>query len=402
MRSVEEALAALEAALGDRRPAAEELPLAEALGRRLLAPVRMDHDLPPFDRVAMDGYALAEAAAPGRRLRVLGVVHAGEAGPAARLEPGTALRVMTGAPAPLGTRCVVPFEWTRAAGGEVEILRADPAATHVVPRGTHRREGELVLAPASRLSPSGLAALATAGVARVPVARRARVAVLGTGSELVGPGERPGPAAIRNSNNSLLLGLARAAGAECSDLGFVADEPEALACALARGLDSDLLLISGGVSLGDRDLVPAALLGAGVRCLFHRWQVQPGGPLWAGQGPHGLVLGLPGNPAAVLVGFEVLAVPLLAALEGAPFARRAVLWARYVGPATPAATRRRFRPVALDADPQQGLVARALPWQGSGDPLAFVGADGLAVLPEGCAVPSEGAVLGVIPLTGVR
>lgn len=398
MTTVQDALKALSGALGTPKVGVEMVSLSDALGRRLARDVSMDHDVPPFDRVAMDGYALAEPAQIGLKVKVLGAVHAGDTTPAP-LAPGHAVRVMTGAPAPAGTRSVVPFEWTHESDQWMEVRQLPSSARHIVPRGEHRRAGESVLRRGAQITASGVAALATAGCISVPVARRPGLTILGTGSELVPPDQAPGPSAIRNSNSSLLMGLARSSGASCRDLGFVEDAEAPLRSAIRRALDADVLCLSGGVSQGDRDLVPAALQAEGVEPLFHGWKVQPGGPLWVGRGERCTVFGLPGNPAAVLVGFELLVVPLLRALQGLAFEAREVWRARYTGPWGAAAPKRRFRPVSMATDPDGVLRARALAWEGSGDPFSFVAAQGLAVLPEGRAERDGEMVVDVIPLS---
>jgi molybdopterin molybdotransferase len=226
------------------------------------------------------------------------------------------------------------------------------------------------------------------------------VAVLGTGSELVDVGDAPGPGAIRNSNNAVLVGQCRRAGAEPVDLGFVRDEEDRLRARIRAGLDHDLLLVSGGVSRGDKDLVPGALEAEGVRPVFHRWAVQPGGPLWFGVRGDTLVFGLPGNPAAVFVGFEVLVVPALRTRVGLPVAPRSSLRARLEGPWPGRAARRRFRPVRLAAGEDGTLRAVPAGWRGSGDPFGLSRGDALAVIPEDRDPPEEAARwVAVLPTT---
>ena len=397
MASVEEALEQVRVAAGAPRLAVEHVALADALGRVLAADVRMDHDVPPFRRAAMDGFAVADAAPPGARYAVVGSVMAGEAGTRA-VGPGEALRVMTGATVPPGTARVVPFEWTAEEGASVEVRRRPVEDPHVVEAGAHVRAGTVVLHAGLRLGPGALGVLATAGVVRVPVARRPRVAVLGTGSELVDVGARPGPAQIRGSNNAVLVAQARRAGGEVEDLGLVGDDAEPLRAALERGLAHDVLLVSGGVSRGDRDLVPGALGALGVRPVFHGWSVQPGGPLWFGVRGATLVFALPGNPAASFVGFEVLGVPALAMRLGRPFESRRALHAVWEGADPGSHPRRRFRPVHLSTDASGSLSARPIPWKGSGDPFALADAEGLAMLPEAGFVAVPRAAVSVIPL----
>ena len=396
MRSVEQALDLVRKAAGAPRRLTETVALRDALGRVLAEDVAMDHDVPPFRRATMDGFALREAdLAPGARLPVAGRSSAGEATPP-DLDAGQAIRIMTGAPLPLAADFVVPFEWTEATDEEVHI-REVGRGPNLVEQGAHVAAGEVVLSAGTRLRPGALGALATAGRAEVLVAAAPTVAVLGTGTELVPVATPPGPGQIRNSNSAALLGQARAAGASGIDLGIAKDDPGGLDAAIRRGLDSDLLLLSGGVSKGDLDLVPRTLEAAGVTCVFHRWAVQPGGPLWFGTRGDTLVFGLPGNPAGTFVGFELLVRPALDTRFGLPLAARGTLRARYPEPGGRAFPRRRFRPVTLHAGEGALLEAQLLPWRGSGDPFGFAIAEGLAVFPEGQPIPE---VVDVIPLGG--
>ena len=396
MRSVEEALALVAEAAGTPCLRAGTAELGAALGRLLAADVEMDHDVPPFRRAAMDGFAVhGEELAAGARFQVTQTVVAGDA-PVRPVGPGEAARIMTGAPVPPGADAVVPFEWTREEGESAVIERLPFAPVNIVPRGAHVAAGQVVARRGTPVTPALLGVLASAGRARVPVAARPRVAVLGTGSELVAVEHAPGPGAIRNSNNATLVGQCLRVGAEPLDLGFARDDDAALRAKIRAGLDHDVLLLSGGVSRGDLDLVPACLEAEGVRCVFHRWAVQPGGPLWFGVKDHTLVFGLPGNPAAVFVGFEILVVPALRTRLGLHLAARGTLRATYDGPWGEPATRRRYRPVRLETDAQGRLRARATAWRGSGDPFGLAESDALAVLPEG--TPAQ-ALVDVVPTT---
>ncbi len=399
MVNVEEALESVRAALAGRLPGMERVPLDEALGRVMGRDVVLDHDLPPFRRASMDGFAVAAADARARAtLRVLGRVAAGD-GPGPSVAPGAAQRINTGGVVPRGADRVLPVEWCRLDGDRVHIDTLPSDAAYVVEAGTHVRQGEVVVSAGRRIDAGTVGVLATAGVAAVPVARRPDVAVLPTGTELLAVEAPMTPGRIRNSNAPMLRAEARSAGARAHDLGVAVDELDALGALVRRGLDHDILVLSGGVSKGDLDLVPDALAAEGVECVFHRWAVQPGGPLWFGTKEGVLVFGLPGNPAASFVGFELLVVPAIHALLGRPFAGRRRLRARYEGPWGRAASRRRFRPVELDTDDAGALVARALPWSGSGDPLVAMRSSALAALPENVDAPAaESALVDVYPL----
>ncbi len=206
-------------------------------------------------------------------------------------------------------------EKTRRVGAFVEIQGAIESGRNIVQRGREMRIGEVVLSAGARLTPPRLGLLASVGRVSVRVRPAPRVAIVATGDELVEPGQPLGPGQIRNSNAPMLRALAMAAGAEAHVLPIAADEPSALSTILRRGLDADVLLISGGVSAGTRDLVPSALAALGVENVFHKVNIKPGKPLWFGVGPSResergpLVFGLPGNPVSGLVGFLVFARP---------------------------------------------------------------------------------------------
>lgn len=399
MQSVEEAIRQVAEAAGAVRPRHEQLPLPDALGRVLAADVVMDHDVPPFNRATMDGFAMREVdAKPGARLPLVGVVAAGDA-PGLAVPPGGAVVIMTGAPVPADVDFVVPFEWAERTAEDV-TLNEIKWGPNIAARGSHIRKDEVVAAAGQVLTPAALGALASAGAAQVTVAAQPRVAILGTGTELVPIHEAPGPGRIRNSNAYALAGQVRRVGGVPIDLGFAVDDRAALAAKVAEGLEADILLLSGGVSMGDFDLVPSVLAEAGIEQVFHRWSVQPGGPLWFGARGTTLVVGLPGNPAATFVGFELLVVPALRAFVGLPVTARRTLTARYEGEWGKAHPRRRYRPVTLATDASGSLLARPMAWRGSGDPFVFATADGLAVIPENTPAPDDPApVLEVVPVS---
>lgn len=392
MTRVDEALEHVRLACGAPRARLEHVPLAAALGRVLAADVRMDHAVPPFRRAAMDGFALGPAA--GGAWTVVGRVAAGEAS-ARRLAPGEAMRVMTGAPVPDGTCGVLPFEQAREEGASVRAAQGLPAATHVVEVGEHVGAGEVVLRAGTHLQAGAVGVLAAAGVVQVPVAARPRVAVLATGDELVDVAATPGPAQIRNSNNPALQAAVALHGGEPVGLGVAGDAQPALEEALRAGLAHDVLLVSGGVSKGDLDLVPRVLLRLGVKAAFHGWRVQPGGPLWFGQRDATLVFALPGNPAASFVGMELLVAPALATRLGRPFAPRRAWRLPWAGADTGPYGRVRLRPARLEDGPG-GLQAQPVAWKGSGDPFALAAAEALAVLPE--VGVRRGEAVAVLPL----
>ena len=311
---------------------AERVALSEAAGRRLARPVVAPFDLWPFERAAMDGYAVraADLARSGQapaRLRVRGALYAGQL-PEAALLPGEAVRIMTGAPLPPEADAVVPLEMAQAEGGgetgeTVLVRRALPAGANVFPRGEEGRAGEELLAPGRVLTPGALGLLAALGLNEVEVHRRPVVALLAVGDELVEPGgARPGPGHIYDANTPALAAAMQAEGAEVVRLGIVPDDPAALARAIERGRSADLLVITGGASLGDRDFTLRALVDAGARVHFTRLLIKPGKTVAFARLGRCLAFALPGSPGAAGVAYHLLVVPALRSLGGAPDGER--------------------------------------------------------------------------------
>jgi molybdopterin molybdotransferase len=292
---------------------AEEVAVGDAFGRCVVEDARAALDLPPFDCSAMDGYAVRAADTPGS-LRVAGESAAGR--PAGRaLEPGEAFGISTGAAVPEGADAVVPVELTTRRQEVVEVQKVE-LGQHVRPRGGDVHAEDVVVATGTLLGAVQVGALASAGLRRVRCGRVPRVAILATGTELRRPGERLEPGQIYESNSVLLASAVRSAGAEATVLDAVADDERATRAALESGLDADVLLTSGGVSVGEHDLVRAGLADLGATEVFWRMAVKPGKPIAFATRGDTLVFGLPGNPVSSLVGFELLVRPALLALQG--------------------------------------------------------------------------------------
>ena len=307
---------ALERILARSRPLeAEEVPLNAAAGRVLAAAARAAVDLPPFPSSAMDGFALRAADVPGT-LPVVERVAAGR--PAGRpLGVGEAAAIATGGVVPDGADAVVPVEYVVDHENAVEVAGAVDVGANVRPRGGDARAGEVVLPAGTRLGPAQIGALAAAGVAVVSCARRPRAAILTTGTELRPPGEPLSPGQIYESNGPMLEAQLRSAGAEVERLPPVEDDPAAHRHALERALEADVVVTTGGVSVGPHDLVREVEADLGVVEVFWRVAVKPGKPISFGVRGATLVFGLPGNPVSSLVGFELFVRPALAALQGA-------------------------------------------------------------------------------------
>jgi molybdopterin molybdotransferase len=295
---------------------AEDVPIDAALGRVIAEEVRSAGDVPPFDSSAMDGYAVV--AGPAGELPVVGESRAGS--PADRpLAAGEAMRISTGAAVPEGATAVVPVE--RVEGDDDSRVRvpATEAGDHIRRAGEDVREGEPVIAAGTELDPAGVAVLAALGHAHVGCGGVPRVAVLVTGDELVEPGEPLGPGQIRDSNAYALSAQATRAGARVTSRAIVRDERAATEEAFGRALrEADVVIGSGGVSVGPHDHVKPALAALGVEERFWGVRLKPGKPTWFGTAPAGqLVFGLPGNPVSAMITFHLFARPALRALMGA-------------------------------------------------------------------------------------
>lgn len=380
---------------------AETVPLRAAAGRVLAAPVAARLTQPPFDASAMDGYWLALADhAPGARLRVVGEAAAGR-GHAGALAPGQAIRIFTGAPCPAPDGIVVLQEdVTRE--GETLILPATlgPAtlgkATNIRPRGQDFAEGETIF-PRRPLSARDLGLLAAMNIAEVPVVRRPVVAVIATGDELVMPGETPGPDQILCSNSFLIAALAEAAGAEVRMLPIARDDAASLRMVFGLADGADLVVTSGGASVGDHDIVGAVAAELGLERAFWKIAMRPGKPLMAGRMGGAAMLGLPGNPVSAMVCAKLFLDPMLAAMQGLPAGHRtarAVL-AVDVEPAGPRAHYMRAR-LAPCAD---GLPA-ITPCGNQDSALLGVlaEADALLIRPAGDPARPAGTAVDYLPL----
>jgi molybdopterin molybdotransferase len=293
---------------------AEPVPLEEAVGRVLAADAVAAVDLPPFPSSAMDGFALRSADIPGR-LPVVARIAAGQ--PAGRpLGVGEAMAIATGGVVPQGADAVVPIEVVVQQDNIIEVPDGIARGAHVRPRGGDVRTGEVVVQAGTRLGPAQMGALAAAGVARVSCSRRPRGAVLATGSELRRPGEELAPGQIYEANGLILATQLASTGAEVTRLEAVEDTEAAHRAAIERGLDRDVFVTSGGVSVGPHDLVRRVETELGVEEIFWRVAVKPGKPVSFGVRDRTLVFGLPGNPVSSLVTFELFVRPALEALQG--------------------------------------------------------------------------------------
>lgn len=297
----------------------KSVPLADALGRTLARGIRARDPIPPFSKATMDGYAVrAVDTRPAKGPVELAVVEDLPAGRVSRraVGPGQAVRIMTGAPLPKGADAVVMVEDTERTEGGVRILNAVRPGDSIGEAGEDVRKGDLVLEKGADIGPAEVGMLAALGLASVPVARRPVVAIIATGDEIVEPGRRTRPGQIRNSNGHALRAMALQAGARADYLGIARDRNASLKRKIGKARRADILVLSGGVSVGDYDLVKDELRGMGVRPVFWRVRIKPGKPVFFGLHGRQLVFGLPGNPTSAMVTFHLFVRPAIDKMLG--------------------------------------------------------------------------------------
>jgi molybdopterin molybdotransferase len=356
----------------------EQVALRDAQGRVLAEDLTSRVDVPPFDSSAMDGYALV--AGPAAQLEVIGESRAGH--PSERpVGPGAAVRISTGAALPVGATAVIPVERTSANGNRVEVEETADGA-NIRRAGEDLRKGQVVLGRGTVLGPAELGVAASVGRAELRCARRPRVALLVTGDELVQPGERIAPGQIYTSNSFAVAAQIEAAGAGLVLRETVPDSADGTLAALRRALErADVVLASGGVSVGPHDHVKGALRELGVAERFWGVALRPGKPTWFGTRGGVLVFGLPGNPVSAMVTFQLFAKPALAALQGAdPAPRRALAT---LDEPVPRISRREQAVRVRLRHAEDGLHAVTTGEQGSHLLTSMLGADALALVAAG-------------------
>jgi len=385
MLSVEEAL---ERVLSHFRPLEpERVGILEALGRVLAEDIHSDRDIPPLDNSAMDGYAVraedTQGASPQSpiRLRIVAELAAG-ALPSVEVKEGTAIRIMTGAPVPPGADAVIPFEDTEREGEWVRILREIPKGKNIRLAGEDVRKGERVLAKGTVLRPQEVGMLAALGRKEVLVIRRPRVGILATGDEVVDIEEPLTPGKIRNANSYSNAAQVLRYGGVPVLLGIARDDVQELTAKIRRALEEkvDLILTSGGVSVGDFDVVKEVLAAEG-EISFWRVRMKPGKPLAFGHIAGVPLLGLPGNPVSAMVSFELFARPAILKMQGKTRLAKPVVEAVLLDGIEDKDDRRHFLRVMVEERDGQ-YYARLTGDQGSGILSSMVRAQGLAIIPE--------------------
>ncbi len=394
MLRVEEAVERILAEITRLEP--ERVGLAEATGRVLAQSIASQEEVPPFANSAMDGYALRSSDTRGaspkepRRLRLAGVVPAGQVA-GHPLQAGEAMRILTGAPVPPGADAVIQQELTQTGDGWVEVQAPVAQGNNIRYPGEDIRRGTLVLAEGAILGPSEIGVLASLGVSEVVVYRRPVVAILATGDELVEAHQTLRPGQIRNSNSYLLAAAVATAGGIARPLGIARDQVEELRAKLQAAQESDLIITSGGVSVGDYDLVKDIMREQGV-IDFWRVNLRPGKPLAFGRLGGTPLLGLPGNPVSAAVTFELFARPVLRKMQGFAQLTRPLVQARMLDSIRESGNRRHYVRASVELR-DGGFVARTTGPQDSHILTSMLGANALLVIPENSPPVQPGEIV---------
>jgi molybdopterin molybdotransferase len=346
----------------------------DALGFVLAEEVKTDREYPPFHRSTRDGYAVRSAeATPGTALRCVAELKAGDA-VTQPLAPGSCVQIMTGAAIPDGADAVVMIEHTSRDGDAVRFDRAAQPGQNIVPRGSEAKRGETILSAGMRLGYAELALAAQVGATQLRCAGKPRVAILSTGDEVAAVDQEPGAFQIRNSNSVSLATQVRLAGGEPVLLSNAADRIDDLREKISRGLREEVLVLSGGVSMGKYDLVETVLKDLGTEFYFDAVAIRPGKPAVFGKCGDTFVFGLPGNPVSTMVTFELFVVPAIDLLSGAPARALPFVEARLAAALNEKPGLAHFLPARVQ---WRGTIpeVKALPWQGSGDIAALAHAN---------------------------
>ncbi|MBV9075431.1 MAG: molybdopterin molybdotransferase MoeA [Acidobacteria bacterium] len=385
----------------------QSVPLLDAVGRTLAEDIIADRDFPPFPRATRDGFALrSEDAIPNSELRVIGEIRAGGDLPAGftTLKTGDAIAIMTGAPVPAGADAVIMVEHVQRTGDHLRLSHSVLAGENIVSRGSEARASSVLAAQGTVMSHSHIALASAVGKPTVNVFERPSVAILPTGDEVVPLESQPAANQIRNSNSYSLAAQIVTSGGQPLQLPIAPDEPERLRALIQQGLGADLLLLSGGVSAGEYDLVEDVLSFFKAEFLFTGVQIQPGKPLVFGRVPRNAsgrqftyFFGLPGNPISTMVTFELFAHPMVRALSGAGAARMRTASAKLGSPLKVKTGLTRFLPARLVGEWNDSQV-EPVKWQGSGDTAAFANADCLLVVPPERERFETGEIMSVVML----
>ncbi|MCF6147525.1 MAG: molybdopterin molybdotransferase MoeA [Candidatus Kuenenia sp.] len=372
----------------------------DALGFCLAEDVRSDIDMPPFNRSAMDGYAVVAEDTKDApvTLKIIENIAAGDT-PEKKVSCGCVSKIMTGASVPEGADAVVKFEDTEDTDEEdmVKILRPVKSGSNISKRGEDMQVGQIVLHTGKLIRPQEIGILATVGKSSVKMYPALTVGIISTGNELVNVDEKPSPVQIRNSNSYSLASQARRMNSEVEILGIAGDRKEEIVRLMAKGLRKDILILSGGVSMGEYDLVGDVLKESGVHIYFEKVALRPGKPVVFGKKNDTLIFALPGNPVASFVTFELFIYPAMRKLMGFPSFNRTTVKAVLEGDILTKRKRREFRP-AFFKWKENVLSVSPVEWHGSADLLATTKANCLLIIPEETEKLSNGQLVDIILL----
>ncbi len=363
----------------------ERVSIEDAVGRVLAEDVIADSDMPPFDRSQMDGYAVraADTKDAPAVLRLVGESAAG-LGWKGRLKTGEAVRIMTGAPLPAGADAVQKIELTLEVDNTVTINETTEPGHYIVPKGKEVRKGTTVIHRGELIAAANIAIPAAFGYSKLKVSKRPHVAILATGTEIVPIGKRPKPDQIRNSNSLMLASLCEATGAETVILPTVGDKLSDLTAAIGSAARSaDLVITTGGVSVGKYDLTKGAIAGLGAEIFFERVNLKPGKPTVFARLKRAYFFGLPGNPVSAAVTFHLFVRRALMLMQSASAIDLPSGFAVVEGEARGARERDTFLPASLATDADGRMLAVPLRWHGSSDFIGFASADALVKIPAG-------------------
>ena len=383
-----------------RRPELREtVEIEQSFGRILATQVLADRPYPPFDRSTRDGFAVrALDAAAGAQLDCVGELRAGASFDGI-VGAGQCIEIMTGAAMPKGADAVVMIEHTHRDGRIITLDRASNSGDHIVKRGSEASAGALLVPAKTRLGYAEMALAAQAGATRLEVFAMPRVAILSTGDEVVDARKSPGPLQVRNSNGISIEVLARTGGAQPVQLGNAPDESVALRAAMERGLEQDILVLSGGVSMGKYDLVEQVLADMGAQFHFTGVEIRPGRPAVFATCRNKLIFGLPGNPVSTMVTFELFVLPAIDLLGGAAPRSLPIFRAKLATPVREKGPLVHFLPARIEWQGREARVTQ-LPWQGSGDIVALAAANGFLVIGPERPEIAAGEMVDVLPRRG--
>ncbi|MBU2511589.1 molybdopterin molybdotransferase MoeA [bacterium] len=375
------------------------VPIEDALSYTLINDIKADRPIPPFNRVAMDGFAINSSDFKNKTavdLQIAGRIQTGVKS-GLIIYPGQAAQIMTGAPCPEGADAVIKIEDATINGDMVHLVakKAKPGL-NIAPMGEDAEEGKVLIEAGSPLTTAGIAICASVGIHEVPVYRKPKIKIISTGTEIIPPSETPLPHQIRDCNSFTLRVMSQLQNIEATFLGIGEDDLSLLGSMIHDGLDADILILSGGVSMGEFDHVPKLLESNGVKNIFHRIKVKPGKPVWFGKTETTYVFGLPGNPVSVQTCFRIFVEPLIKKLSGSKSPRHKFLKLPLAEDSISKANREHYMPGKLVIKDGWSAIEPVL-IRGSGDYSNFEKSHGLFIFPAEIDLMNRGEMVDFLP-----